>query len=412
MALTQGSPLPNITTSQTQTTTAPSWYTDYLSGLAAQTGQAGAGAQYAGASPLQQAAFSQAETNVGNYLPLLQQSANLANTAGSTDVAQAAGQFMNPYTQNVVNTLQNLGQRNIQQYLAPAATSAAVGAGQFGSKRGAEALGGAINAGLQNLSAQQAQALQTGYTQSLQAAQNQVANQLAASGQLGNIAGQTSGLGLADVNALSTLGAQQQQIAQNQSLFPLAVAQQQANILKGYTVPTQVSSSYTGPIPGAYSASPLAQIAGLGSVLGGISNTELGKSLMSIVGQGLSGLSESVGGALGNIFSPTATGATELPNTAAPGTEAYGWKYYSDGTSISPNGEYYQGGQLIWSPTMYSGSSNIQTPDIPTYTDYTGDYSGGNFYDYYTDTGFGGSGGNGANDYWTPIDTSIGPNWG
>ena len=411
MSLTQGSPLPNITTSQTQTTTAPSWYTDYLSGLAAQTGQAGAGAQYAGASPLQQAAFQQAETNVGNYLPTLQQAANLANTAGTTDVAQAAGQFMNPYTQNVINNLQTLGQRNIQQFLAPGATSAAVGAGQFGSKRGAEALGNAINAGLQNLSAQEAQALQTGYTQALQAAQNQVANQLAASGQLGNLAGQTSGLGLADVNALSTLGAQQQQIAQNQSLFPLAVAQQQANILKGYTVPTQVSSSYTGPIPGAYSASPLAQIAGLGSVLGGISQTNLGKSLMDIVGQGLSGLSESVGGALGNIFSPTSTGATELPNTAAPGTEAYGWKYYSDGTSISPNGEYYQGGQLIWSPTMYSGSSNVQTPDIPTYTDYSGDYSGGNFYDYYTDTGAGG-GGNGANDYWTPIDTSIGPNWG
>lgn len=407
MSLTQGSPLPNITTSQTQTTTAPSWYTDYLSGLAAQTGQAGAGAQYAGASPLQQAAFQQAGTNVGNYLPTLQQAANLANTAGTTDVATAAGQFMNPYTQNVINNLQTLGQRNIQQYLAPGATSAAVGAGQFGSKRGAEALGNAINAGLQNLSAQEAQALQTGYTQSLQAAQNQVANQLAASGQLGNLAAQTSGLGLADVNALSTLGAQQQQIAQNQSLFPLAVAQQQANILKGYTVPTQVSSSYTGPIPGAYSASPLAQIAGLGSVLGGISNTNLGKSLMDVVGQGLSGITSSVGGALGNIFNPTSTGATEIPNTATPGTEAYGWKYYSDGTAISPDGSYYQGGQLIWSPTMYSGSNQIQTPEMPTYTDYSGDYSGGNFYDYYG----GSSPLGGDTSGYTPIDTSIGPDW-
>lgn len=408
MSLTQGSPLPNITTSQTQTTTAPSWYTDYLSGLAAQTGQAGAGAQYAGASPLQQAAFSQAESNVGNYLPLLQQSANLARTAGTTDVAQAAGQFMNPYTQNVVNTLQNLGQRNIQQYLAPAATSAAVGAGQFGSKRGAEALGNAVNAGLQNLSAQQAQALQTGYTQSLQAAQNQVANQLAASGQLGTLANQTQAGGLADVNALSTLGAQQQQIAQNEKLFPLSVAQQQANVLKGYTVPTQVSSSYTGPIPGAYSSSPLAQIAGLGSVLGGISTTPLGKSIMDIVGGGISDLTK-------GIFSPTQTGATEIPNPdfSTPGAAAEGWQYYSDGTAInSKTGEYYQNGQLIWSPTMYSGSNQIQNPETPTYTDYTGDYSGSNFYDYYTDTGYGGSGGNGVNDYWTPIDTSIGPNWG
>ena len=132
---------------------------------------------------------------------------------------------------------------------------------------------------------------------------------------------------------------------------------------------------------------------------------------MDIVGQGLSGITSSVGGALGNIFNPTSTGATEIPNTATPGEEAYGWKYYSDGTAISPDGSYYQGGQLIWSPTMYSGSNQIQTPEMPTYTDYSGDYSGGNFYDYYTDTGAGG-GGNGANDYWTPIDTSIGPNWG
>ena len=98
MSLTQGSPLPNITTSQTQTTTAPSWYTDYLSGLAAQTGKAGETAAYAGASPLQTAAFKQAEANVGNYLPVLEQSANLARTAGTTDVAKAAGAFMNPYT--------------------------------------------------------------------------------------------------------------------------------------------------------------------------------------------------------------------------------------------------------------------------------------------------------------------------
>lgn len=25
-----------------------------------------------------------------------------------------------------------------------------------------------------------------------------------------------------------------------------------------------------------------------------------------------------------------------------------GWRYFSDGTSIDPSGNYYQGGQLIW----------------------------------------------------------------
>lgn len=273
MDLTQGSALPNITTSQAQTTTAPGFYTDYLSNLAQQGTTAGQGAQYVGATPLQQEAFGATQANVGNYQPALNAAANLAGQVGDYDVAQAAGSFMNPYTQNVVDALGQLGRRNIQQFLAPAATSAAVGAGQFGSKRGAEALGGAINAGLQNLTAAQAQALQTGYTQALQAAQQQQAAKLSASQQLGNLAGTTQQLGLGDVNALATLGAQQQQIEQNKSLFPLQVAAQQAGLLRGYTMPTSVSSTYTGPIPGAYSASPLAQIAGVSSLLGALNTT-------------------------------------------------------------------------------------------------------------------------------------------
>jgi len=292
MALSQGSPLPNITTTQQQQTQAPSWYTDYLNNLAQTGTQAGAGAQYVGATGLQNQAFNQTQQNVGNYQPSLTAATNLANTAGNTNVASSVNQFMNPYTQNVVDALGVTGRRNIDQYLAPGATSAAVGSGQFGSKRGAEVLGQAMNTGLQNLNLAQSQALQTGYGQSLQAAQNQVSNQLAASGQLGSLAGQQQQYGLGDVNALSTLGAQQQQISQNESLFPLQTAAQQAAILRGYTIPTSVASSYTGPIPGAYSASPLQQIAGLGSLLGALNQSPAGggktpsENFASLVGTG------------------------------------------------------------------------------------------------------------------------------
>jgi hypothetical protein len=41
---------------------------------------------------------------------------------------------------------------------------------------------------------------------------------------------------------------------------------------------------------------------------------------------------------------------TEIPNTAQPGQTKYGWKYYSDGTAVSPDGKYYSNGQLVWSP--------------------------------------------------------------
>ena len=42
---------------------------------------------------------------------------------------------------------------------------------------------------------------------------------------------------------------------------------------------------------------------------------------------------------------------TEIPNTSSPGDPAYGWKYFSDGTVIGPDGKYYSNGQLVWSPS-------------------------------------------------------------
>lgn len=41
--------------------------------------------------------------------------------------------------------------------------------------------------------------------------------------------------------------------------------------------------------------------------------------------------------------------ATEIMNNADPTEPGWGWKYYTDGTAISPAGDYYRQGQLIWS---------------------------------------------------------------
>ena len=281
MALTQGDPLPNITTTQGQTTTAPSWYTDYLSGLASGVSGQTTGpnaAQYVGAQPLQQQAFAAAGALPGTYQPMVDQAAGLASNVGNADIAGNVSKYMTPYTTNVVNALGDLGQRNISQFLAPQATAAAVGSGQFGSKRGAEVLGQAINTGLQNINLNQAQALQTGYGQALTAAQQEQAQKLAASNQLGTLATTGQNLGLADINALSTLGGQQQTIKQNEQLFPLQTLNSGAATLRGYQIPTSVNSTYTGPIPGAYAASPLQQIAGLGALLSAASTSPSGAS--------------------------------------------------------------------------------------------------------------------------------------
>jgi hypothetical protein len=348
MSLTAGSPLPNITTTQSQQTTAPGWYTDYLSNLANfVTGQTtgtpattvdgvtkaavpGA-AQFVGTQPLQSAAFQLAGNIAKSYgidpATFLQKSAtgasadggsNIAGNVSSTGVSADAGtvagglqplgvqgalkniqnlstaditkagteggqsrieEFMNPYTRQVVDAIGELGKRNINQYLAPGAVGSAVGSGQFGSKRGAEILGQSINQGLQNIGALQSQALQSGYTQALQAAQAEQDKRLAQNLGYGNLSQVGQGMTLADLNALATMGSQQQTIAQNEELFPLQTALMGAQGIRGYSVPTGVSSTYTGPIPGAYAASPLSQIAGLGSIIGGVSNTPFGTAV-------------------------------------------------------------------------------------------------------------------------------------
>ena len=292
MSLMQGSPLPNITTTQNQVTSAPSWYTDYLSDLAKGVTKGVTGATYANAQPLQTAAFEKAAKTTNTYPGYFDQAMQATSNIGQTDITAkpvdpktgqpiADGesrieQFMNPYTTQVVDALGSLGQRNIQQFLAPQATASAVGTGQFGSKRGAEVLGQAINTGLMNTQAAQSQALQSGYTEALRAAQADQAQKLGAANQYGNLATAGQAANLADINALATMGSQQQTINQNQQLFPLTAANLGAQALRGYNVPTTVANTYTGPIPGAYSASPLAQIAGLGSIIGGVSQTKFG----------------------------------------------------------------------------------------------------------------------------------------
>ena len=315
----------------TTTQQAPDWYNNYMSDLAAK-GTAGANsAQYVGAQPLQTQAFSNVAANVGNYQPGLAAAGQNYAAAGGTDISGAANpyltagtttsglsqanpyltagasgadqlvqNYMNPYTQSVVDQIGRTNQQNIQQNLSPGITSGAVGAGQFGSQRGANALAlGISNANLGALT-QQTQALQTGFSDAMKNAQQQRLNQLNAGQTAGTLqnafntnqvqAGQVAGnaatqnaqnqiaagtgnlnlgqqyqqSGLADTNALATYGAQQQQIAQNKELFPLDVAAKQAAVLSGAQIPLSTTQTMT--------VSPLSTIAGLGSLATGALN--------------------------------------------------------------------------------------------------------------------------------------------
>lgn len=58
------------------------------------------------------------------------------------------------------------------------------------------------------------------------------------------------------------------------------------------------------------------------------------------------------GGATGEQY-----GAQAIDNTALPGGPGYGWQYFTDGTAISPEGEYYYQGEKVWTPSTMDASA-------------------------------------------------------
>jgi hypothetical protein len=55
-------------------------------------------------------------------------------------------------------------------------------------------------------------------------------------------------------------------------------------------------------------------------------------------------------------FDTSTWDASEIQNTATtPNQEGYGWRYFTDGTAISPDGKYYSGGSLVYDPSNQSG---------------------------------------------------------
>lgn len=297
------------TSSATETTTQPQFYTDYLTNLATQGKTAVQNAQFADANANQTAAFQNVGANVGNYIPGLQTAGVTTGLAGGLNMATAAnpylttaqnnlaqgvqgadqivGNYMSPYMTNVMDSIRAANQQNIQQNLAPGLTAASVGAGQFGSQRGANALAMGISNADIGAAKEQSAALQAGYTQALAAAQKQRENQLTAGAsqiqagsaaanaasqaaqnylntgkQQAALAEQTQTAGLADTNALATMGAQQQAIAQNKADYPMKMLGLQAGLMSGQTIPTTTTKTSTGSTLGA--------IAGLGSIAAGL----------------------------------------------------------------------------------------------------------------------------------------------
>jgi len=344
-----------LQSSQTQATQAPSFYTDYLSNLATAGKEAATGAQYVGAQPLQEQAFQNVGEAASAFQPTLEAAGNTLGaatsatsplsaaspylTSASGDVGAAASGLMSPYIQNVVNSIGDVGQRNITQNLAPQATAAAVGSGQFGSKRGAEVLGQTIQNADRDILNQQYNALNTGYNTALQTALAQkqlegtlgsTAGNLASAGQQnlinagaqqGQLASTNQNLNLANINALATLGGQQQTIAQNKELFPLTNLSTLSGILRGYNVPTSTTTTAN--------MSPLSALAGVGT------------------------------GAVG-LFTPNASGQTPYDSIKAA------WDKMTSGSS---SGGSSSGTDIYGNPNGTGGSTGYIDPNTGEWVD-------------------------------------------
>lgn len=90
---------------------------------------------------------------------------------------------------------------------------------------------------------------------------------------------------------------------------------------------------------------------GSGAVRPVVTNPQTGAPAAGASGGG--GLFDMVGA----LFAPLRNGfvgqgaapTTQIANDDLPGQAGYGWKYYSDGVAIAPDGTYYKDGVVAWS---------------------------------------------------------------
>lgn len=318
--LTSGTAPAQATQTSTGSTNTPDWYNEYIKGIAGKglelagnaEGQPVPQQSIAGFTPDQQQAFQQVRNNQGSWQPLMTQAGQsvqgaqgAAGAAGTAANAAVAGpsqnftdpgtqqKYMSPYTSSVVNEIARLGNQNFNENIMPAINSSAIGSGQFGSERNADVLGRAGRDAQQNITGQQASALEAGYStagnlfnqdatraQTQQQTQAQTAlgaGQLAATTglqagqQQGALAQTQAGLGLQDAQALQAVGQQQQQLNQVglDTDFNNTVAGQQAGwnnlnnlstIVRGASLPTSQTATTQGPLTRTQGASPLSTL--------------------------------------------------------------------------------------------------------------------------------------------------------
>lgn len=339
-SFTQGAPLPDIKETRTKADVAPQYYTDYLSDLAGAGSTAmekTAAEGIAAYDPLQTKGYEMVETAAGAYKPGLTAAGTTAATAaGGLDAARIAA-LMDPYRTNVVDEMARLQQQNIQRSVLPSMKGAFVGRGDLGSQRYAAATGQTLADMQRNLMGQQYGALSSGYQNALKAAIDELELQNKAAQTQAKIAEMEQELGLTGAGALTKAGAERQAYEQAKLDYPLSQATKAAALMRGFQVPTTQTETFVGPKAGAYQTSPISQILGVLSTIGGIKGGSSGDKFLDWLGKKASGIFEGGGG------SNQATLNELLDQFDEAKAEEY-WKSlgFGEGTDLGEN--FAQGG--------------------------------------------------------------------
>jgi hypothetical protein len=302
--LTNGQiPAGSAATAVTKQTVLPDWYTNYAMQLLANQNAVSAqpyttfgGPRVADFTGTQRQGFGMTQNAATAYQPALNQAMQTTQgaagmqgglqtaqpfmqQAGQSSVANI-GQYMNPYTDQVVNRIGELAGRNLSENIMPNIEGRYVRAGQLGfgpSGGGAGTPSGmmtdtarAIRDTQEAVLAQQAAALQQGYGQALQTsgtdlarlaqlggmagglAQSDIGQQLNIGQQMGGLGALSQQLGLTGAQAVTGVGQQQQ--ALNQQNLDVAYG----DFLRQQQYPQQQITSALQTLQGVQAAVPTA----------------------------------------------------------------------------------------------------------------------------------------------------------
>lgn len=266
--LFQGDPLPALTKTTEQQQTAPEFYTNYLQDIANLGQNAVTQGGVAGFSPLQQQALSMAPNVAFSGAGSLGAASQLLGEAGATTVPDVISDYMNPYTSRVVDEMGRLQQRNIRENVLPNLAGAAVGTGQFGSRRQAQVTGQTLRDLQSDLAGKQLGALQQGYSEAGKFAQSDLERALNAGRSFTTLGQEQQNLGTGGLKTLFDYGGQEQALGQRMLDYPMAQTQAFAKLLQNYQIPLGRVDQETGSQ--GYANSPLSEIAGLMSGLGAL----------------------------------------------------------------------------------------------------------------------------------------------